>query len=199
MYLLYLTNTHKPQVPLWTFIPKPSDCQPHLPPFLMLFQPSRLIQGHEHQGSLFVLCANVCAGVCVHSSICLSVYVCLHVNVLTAHKSVSSFRHRDPEHALLPVSLWLASSLEGAEDSSNNAPLSQRNSLIYTLQVRAKKRAHPQRQYSHVLAGRCVPIDVETNTKPPDMTDFSMVSHYCVTSVCGIARFKDMATFSPVG
>lgn len=199
MYLLYLTNTHKPQVPLWTFIPKPSDCQPHLPPFLMLFQPSRLIQGHEHQGSLFVLCANVCARVCVHSSICLSVYVCLHVNVLTAHKSVSSFRHRDPEHALLPVSLWLASSLEGAEDSSNNAPLSQRNSLIYTLQVRAKKRAHPQRQYSHVLAGRCVPIDVETNTKPPNMTDFSMVSHYCVTSVCGIARFKDMATFSPVG
>lgn len=90
---------------------------------------------------LFLCCAPVCA----HSSICLSVYVCLHVNVLTAHKSVSSFRHRDPEHALLPVSLWLASSLEGAEDSSNNAPLSQRNSLIYTLQVRAKKRAHPQR------------------------------------------------------
>lgn len=33
-------------------LPHPSDCQLQLPP-LLLFQPSRLIQGHERQGSSF--------------------------------------------------------------------------------------------------------------------------------------------------
>ncbi len=163
MYL-YNAHTHTPPVPLRTLIPKPSDCQLHLP--LMLFQPSRLIQGHERQGSLFVLarvhahlpvCVCVCVQACICLSVCLCLCVCLHVNVLTAHKSVSSLRHRDPEHALLPVSLWLASSLEGAEDSSNNAPLSPRNCLIYIPQLRAKEPVHSRQLYSHVHVGRYIP------------------------------------------
>lgn len=105
----------------------------------MLFQPSRLIQGHEHQGSLFELCASMCASVYVCLFVCLSACVHMHVNVLTANKSVSSLRHYDPEHALLPVSLRLASSLERAEDSSKNAPLSLRNSLISILQFSARE------------------------------------------------------------
>lgn len=105
---------------------------------------------------LFLSCALTCVSVCVEACICLSVgpsrsacvrtCACLHVNVLTAHKSVSSLRHHDPEHALLPVSLRLASSPERGEDSSNDAPshppfFSLRNGLIYTRQFSATATA----------------------------------------------------------
>ena len=198
------THTRTSWVPLWTLIPKPSDCQLHLP-LLMLFQPSRLIQGHEHQGSLFLWCARVCVGVFRHAYVCLSVHLCvcarLHVNVLTAHKSVSSLRHRDPEHALLPVSLWLASSLERAEDSSNNAPLSLRNRLIYILQFSTKEPGHSQLQYSHIDAGRylsAVWMLRHALKTPIVMSPYAAslisMSHLAV-NLFWSHRFKDMATF----
>ena len=143
----------------------------------------------------------VCSG--THMSVCPSVCVCvrLHVNVLTAHKSVSSLRHRDPEHALLPVSLWLASSLERAEDSSNNAPLSLRNPLIYILQFSTKDLVHSQLQYSHIHAGRYISavwMQRHTLKTPIMMSAYAAslisMSHLAVDLLWS-HRVKDMATF----
>lgn len=84
----------------------------------------------------------MCECVNIHSSIYLSIRLSAcartHVNVLTAHKSVSSFRHHDPQHALLPVSFWLASSLEEAEDSSYNALFSEKQADLCALSQRQK-------------------------------------------------------------
>lgn len=94
------THTRTSWVPLWTLIPKPSDCQLHLP-LLMLFQPSRLIQGHEHQGSLFLWCARVCVGVFRHAYVCLSVHLCVCVRACMSMSSLLT----NPSHPSDTVTL----------------------------------------------------------------------------------------------
>lgn len=74
--------------PSMTLILKPSVCQLHLP-LLMLFQSSRPIQGHEHQGSLFLCRALVCVCVCVciRKSVCMCVCASMSMSSLLTNPS----------------------------------------------------------------------------------------------------------------
>jgi len=128
-----------------------------------------------------------CAWACVCVSIFLSMCARLHVSVLTAHKSVSSFRHRDPEHALLPVSLWLASSPEGAQDSSYNAPFSDLYTSIQCQKAWALTAA--------IFTCTCRKIHIHgcKETRGSVSAALSLSSHIWLCMCCGVTRFKDVA------